>query len=245
MIQKLIDYIGHKVPIEVKPSETTNSQYINLGNKTIRISDHLPAFPSKKIDIGVIVPETPKSFIISIGYKVFCYTSLKRTGDFLIDYIHFNSSIEDKYSRLSQDIIQKQGKEISELKDLVNKLQTLNVNLSNSNDKVKLKQQSEELTKNKTRLQHQAEELTQNQAKLKRQAGEIARLQQTQSEIKAELKEKNAAIKEAADLIETLTTDPEARPLLYSKQGKKYYLDNFPEDIQDLINEAIKEYYSK
>lgn len=231
MIQKLIDYIGHKIPIEVKPSETTNSQYIDLGNKTIRISDHLPAFPSKKIDIGVIIPETPKNFIISIGYKVFCYTSLKRTGDFLIDYIRFNSSIGDKYSKLSQDIIQKQEKEINELKDFVQKLQTLNTNLSNSSDKAKLKRQSEELT--------------QNQAKLKRQAGEIARLQQTQSEIKAELKEKNAAIKEAADLIETLTTDPEARPLLYSKQGKKYYLDNFPEDIQDLINEAIKEYYNK
>ena len=231
MIQKLIDYIGHKVPIEVKSSETTNSQYIDLGNKTIRISDHLPAFPSKKIDIGVIIPETPKSFIISIGYKVYCYTSFKRAGDFLVDYILFNNNIEDKYSKLSQDIIQKQVKEINTLKDFVQKLQTLNTNLSNSDDKAKLK--------------HQSEELTQNKAKVKRQAGEIARLQQAQSEMKAELKEKNAAIKEAADLIETLTTDPEARPLLYSKQGKKYYLDNFPEDIQDLINEAIKEYYSK
>lgn len=229
MIQKLIDYIGHKVPIEVKPSETTNSQYINLGNKTIRISDHLPAFPSKKIDIGVIIPETPKNFIISIGYKVYCYTSFKRAGDFLVDYILFNNNIEDKYSKLSQDIIQKQGKEINELKDFVQKLQTLNTNLCNTSDK----------------LQHQSEELTQNKAKLKRQASEITRLQQAQSEIKAELKEKNAAIREAADLIETLTTDPEARPLLYSKQGKKYYLDNFPKDIQDLINEAIKEYYSK
>lgn len=229
MIQKLIDYIGHKVPIEVKSSETTNSQYIDLGNKTIRISDHLPAFPSKKIDIGVIIPETPKSFIISIGYKVYCYTSFKRAGDFLVDYILFNNNIEDKYSKLSQDIIQKQGKEINELKDFVQKLQTLNTNLCNTSDK----------------LQHQSEELTQNKAKLKRQASEITRLQQAQSEIKAELKEKNAAIREAADLIETLTTDPEARPLLYSKQGKKYYLDNFPKDIQDLINEAIKEYYSK
>lgn len=232
MIQKLIDYIQSKISIEVKLSETTNSRYINLGKKIIRISDHLPAFSNKKIDVVVIVPETPKNFIISIGYKVYCYTSLRRAGDFLVDYILFNNNIEDKYSKLSQDIIQKQGKEINELKGLVQKLQTLNANLSNSSDMAKLKRQ--------------AEELTQNKVKLKRQAEEIAKLQQAQSEIKAELREKDVAIKEAADLIETLTTDPEAREFLYSEhKGKKYYLDNFPDDAREMIEELIREYYSK
>ena len=66
-----------------------------------------------------------------------------------------------------------------------------------------------------------------------------------QIELKEQLKEKDAAIKEAVELIETLTTDPNARELLYSNKGKKYYLDNFPDEAREMIESIIKEYYDK
>ena len=86
MIQKLIDYINNSIPITVKESNTTNSRYIELDSKeNIRISDHFSY--REKIKVQVIIPETPGNFIITVSNKTYCYTSLSKVGDFIINYI--------------------------------------------------------------------------------------------------------------------------------------------------------------
>lgn len=233
MIKKLIDYIQSKVPISIVESNTTNSQYIKCNNKTIRISDHF-GHPKDGIDIVVIIPETPKNFIVSIGYKVYCYTSFRKTGDFIVSYILIENNVSDKY----ETKLQNQSGEIYRLQKLVQDLQYLNKNLMNNNVASK---ESEY----KKKCANQAATITSMNAKQAEQAKQITILQDKQIQLKEELKEKDAAIKEAVELIETLTTDPSARELLYSGKGKKYYLDNFPDDAREMIESIIKEYYDK
>ena len=53
-------------------------------------------------------------------------------------------------------------------------------------------------------------------------------------------------IKEAAQLLEEVSTNPELREMLYdSHAGKKYYIDNFSKDAQDILKDIIKDYYNK
>jgi uncharacterized UPF0146 family protein len=71
-------------------------------------------------------------------------------------------------------------------------------------------------------------------------------MNEKQAEYKKDIENKDAAIKEAAELIESLTTNPELRQMIVNENtGKKYYLDNFTEDAQDMLQELIKNYYSK
>jgi len=205
MIQKLIDYIQSKIPIVISDSNTTNSRYIKCNDRSIRISDHFGNIKDLT-DLVVIIPETPKTFIISLGYKVYCYSSLRKTGDFIINYILISNNIPDKYTSR----IKHQTSEISRLQKLNQDLQNLNQNLMNNRV-------------NKS---------------------ELTALQKKQKQLESELKEKETAIKEAVDLIDTITTDPNVRELLYSRNNeKRYYLDNFPKEAQELLKDIIKEYY--
>lgn len=230
MIQKLIEYIQSKVPVTVNESNTTNSKYLKLANKTIRISDHFGR-PKEGIDIVVIVPETPKNFIVSIGYKVYCYTSIRKVGDFLISYILIENNVSDIY----ESKVQNQSVEISRLQKQIQDLQTLNKNLIQNSKEAEYKK----------KCSNQASAISSMNFKQSEQAKQITILQNKQIELKEQLKEKDAAIKEAVELIETLTTDPNARELLYSNKGKKYYLDNFPDEAREMIESIIKEYYDK
>lgn len=230
MINKLIDYIQSKVPVMVTPSSTTNSKYLKLNNKTIRISDHFGG-PKEGIDLIVIVPETPKNFIISIGFKVYCYTSLRKTGDFVVSYVLIENNTSDKY----ETKLQKQKKEINILLQKIKTLEILSKNLASSNKEAEYKQ----------RCSNQTATIAQLTSKRDTQANEIYRLLKVQAGLKAELQEKDDAIKEAVDIIDTLRTNPEARELLYSPDGKKYYLDNFTKDAREMIQDIIKDYYSK
>jgi hypothetical protein len=67
---------------------------------------------------------------------------------------------------------------------------------------------------------------------------------QTISNLTDENKNLKKDCEEAADLITKLTTDPELREMLTVK-GKKYFIDNFPEDVQPVLMDVIKEYYGK
>lgn len=230
MIQKLIDYVKSKVPVSVTESNSTNSRYLKLANKTIRISDHF-GHPKEGIDIVVIVPETPKNFIVSIGYKVYCYTSIRKVGDFLISCILIENNVSDKY----ESKVQNQSVEITRLQKQIQELQTLNKNLIQNSKEVEYKK----------KCSNQALTISSMSSKQSEQARQITILQDKQIELKEQLKEKDAAIKEAVELIETLTTDPNARELLYSNKGKKYYLDNFPDEAREMIESIIKEYYDK
>lgn len=226
MIQKLVDYVQSKVSVTVNKSLTTNSQYLKSDNKLIRISDHFGQLKPEE-DIIVIIPETPKNFIVSVGYKTYCYTSFRKVGDLLVNYIIINDSVSDKF----QAKVNNQTEEIIKLRKLVENYQNLNKNLAKENYKEKYKTQAE-ITR----------ELEHKQTKLKEQ---VTILLSQHGKIKKELQEKDEAIREAADIIETLTTDPNSRELLYSKEGKKYYLDNFPKEAQEFLEDIIKEYYNK
>lgn len=227
MIQKLVDYVQSKVSVTVNKSLTTTSQYLKSDNKLIRISDHFGQLKPEE-DIIVIIPETPKNFIISVGYKIYCYTSFRKVGDLLVNYIIINDSVSDKFKAK----VSNQSEEIIKLKKINTDLQNLNKNLM-------------QYSVYKERCSNLTKELTSLTSKHTKVKYEVSTLLAKQTEMKKELKEKDAAIKEAVDLIETLTTDPDSRELLYSKEGKKYYLDNFPEETQKFLKDVIKEYYNK
>ena len=195
MIQELIDYINNSIPITVKESNTTNSHYIELDNKeSIRISDHFSY--REKIKVQVIIPETPENFIISINDKVYCYTSLSKVGDFIINYILIYKNVIRDYL---DDIVQ--------------------LNVSKSlyygtvlSTKAKLKKEKQKATKLEKELCSQLQII----------------------------EEKQKALEEASEIIDSLSN----RKLFYSgEKDKKYYLDNFPKDIQEFLNNIIKEYY--
>ena len=113
-------------------------------------------------------------------------------------------------------------KENSKLKKLNDQLQTLNKNLSNSNKELELRK------------------------KVERQAAEIQILNERQAESKRIIKQKEEDISEAVELIKNLSTNPELREMIYdSHSGKKYYLDNFSEDMQDILHDLIVNHYSK
>ena len=197
MIQELIDYINNSIPITVKESNTTNSHYIELDNKeSIRISDHFSY--REKIKVQVIIPETPENFIISINDKVYCYTSLSKVGDFIINYILIYKNVIRDYL---DDIVQ------------------LNVSKSLYYNTV-----------------------TSTKAKLEKAEQKITKLEKELCSQLQIIKKKQKALEEASEIIDSLSN----RKLFYSgERDKKYYLDNFPKDIQEFLNDIIKEYYKQ
>ena len=112
--------------------------------------------------------------------------------------------------------------EVTKLKTLNSQLSILNRNLSNNGIDTEL------------------------QKKVKRQAAEIKTLNEKQVEYKEIIKRQEEDIKEAAQLLEEVSTNPELREMLYdSHAGKKYYIDNFSKDAQDILKDLINDYYDK
>lgn len=112
--------------------------------------------------------------------------------------------------------------ELDKIKKLNNQLQALNKNLASNNKELELRK------------------------KVERQAAEIQILNEKQAESKKIIKQQESDIKEAADLLETLSTNPDLREMMYDRNtGKRYYLDNFSEEMQDVIKDLITNYYSK
>jgi chromosome segregation ATPase len=121
-----------------------------------------------------------------------------------------------------------------------NKIDSLNSDLAKLR---KLNEQLQALNKNLASSSTRESEL---KKKVERQAAEIQILNEKQAESKRIIKQKDDAIKEAADLLEDISTNPELRAMLYDRNsGKKYYIDNFSEDMQDVLNDLITNYYSK
>lgn len=290
MIQKLIDYVTSKIEdLEVTESDT-GSKYLKTTGRKVRISNHLGMI-NKSMDFQVIVPENVPRFIVSVGFKVYIYSSLKQVGDLIVSYIFLNENIyapyrekRDKEAR-ALGLATKQNKE-----ELIKVISSLKVEVNNAKNDPKFK---EEISRLKTELNNAKTKLASVLAKSKdvnTLEGEIRtlktelnnkllfikssenvqtinnykeKLANVSNEVKSLLKHnieykkkvkslekfiesKDAAIKEAAEIIEELSTNPEARQLIYSQsKGKTYYLDNFSKDAREMIEELIKEYYSK
>lgn len=233
MIDKIIKYVQDKLPVIVSESVSTTSKYIRLSDsgKLVRISDHFGNVKDS-VDITIIIPENSGQFIVVLGFKTFIYNSFQKVCDLIIMYLILEESIFSKESakirNQAQNINDMKQKidtlnaEISKLKTLNSQLSILNKNLSNNNIETEL------------------------QKKVKRQATEIKTLNEKQVEYKETIKRQEEDIKEAARLLEEVSTNPELREMLYdSNAGKKYYLDNFSEDAQDILKDLISNYYNK
>lgn len=232
MIDKIIKYVQDKLPVTITESVSTNSKYIRFteGGKQVRISDHFGNIKDN-VDVTIVIPENPGQFIVVMGFKTFIYNSFQKVAEFIVTYLILEDSVLNKEStkvkNQSQVICDMQTKidnlteENSKLKKLNSQLQVLNKNLTNNIE-------------------------TELQKKVRRQAAEIQVLNEKQVEFKKIIKQKDEDISEAAKLLEDLSTNPELREMLYDSQsGKKYYLDNFSEDMQEILNDLITNYYSK
>lgn len=232
MIDKIIKYVQDKLPVTITESVSTNSKYIRFteGGKQVRISDHFGNIKDN-VDVTIVIPENPGQFIVVMGFKTFIYNSFQKVAEFIITYLILEDSVLSKEStkvkNQSQVICDMQTKidnlteENSKLKKLNSQLQVLNKNLTNNIE-------------------------SELQKKVRRQAAEIQVLNEKQVEFKKIIKQKDEDISEAAKLLEDLSTNPELREMLYDSQsGKKYYLNNFSKDMQEILNDLITNYYSK
>ena len=233
MINKIIRYIQDKLPVIVSESVSTNSKYIRLSDsgKLVRISDHFGNVRDN-VDITVIVPENSGQFIVVLGFKTFIYNSFQKVCNLIIMYLILEEGIFSKEAakikNQAQNIndmklkIDTLNNEISKLKTLNSQLSILNKNLSNNGIETEL------------------------QKKVKRQAAEIKTLNEKQVEYKEIIKRQEEDLKEATQLLEEVSTNPELREMLYnSHTGKKYYIDNFSKDAQDILKDLINDYYNK
>ena len=237
MIDKIIKYVQDKLPVIVSESVSTTSKYIRLSDsgKLVRISDHFGNVKDS-VDITIIIPENSGQFIVVLGFKTFIYNSFQKVCDLIIMYLILEESIFSKESakikNQAQNINDMKQKidtlnaEISKLKTLNSQLSILNKNLSNNGIETELQKEL--------------------QKKVKRQAAEIKNLNEKQVEYKETIKKQEEDIKEATRLLEEVSTNPELREMLYdSNADKKYYLDNFSEDAQDILKDLISNYYNK
>ena len=233
MINKIIRYIQDKLPVIVSESVSTNSKYIRLSDsgKLVRISDHFGNVRDN-VDITIIVPENSGQFIVVLGFKTFIYNSFQKVCDLIIMYLILEEGIFSKEAAK----IKNQAQNINDMKL---KIDTLNAEV------VKLKTLNSQLSILNKNLSNNGIE-TELQKKVKRQAAEIKTLNEKQVEYKEIIKRQEEDLKEATQLLEEVSTNPELREMLYnSHTGKKYYIDNFSKDAQDILKDLINDYYNK
>ena len=233
MIDKIVKYVQDKLPVTVTESLSTNSKYIRFteGGKQVRISDHFGNIKDN-VDVTIVVPENPGQFIVVMGFKTFIYSSFQKVAEFIITYLI-----------LEDNVLSKESTKIKNQSQVIYDMQTKIDNLTEENAKLKkLNSQLQALNKNLANNTKEAE----LRKKVERQAAEIQILNEKQAESKRVIKQKDEAISEAAELIEDLSTNPELREMIYdSRSGKKYYLDNFSKDMQEILRDLIANYYSK
>lgn len=113
----------------------------------------------------------------------------------------------------------------AQTEELANKVLTANKLLQATNDSLtsKNKSQKAEITKLLSKNISYKKELEGTKNTIKKSQDKIA--------------EQKDLLTEAKNLIEELST----RPMIVT--DKKYYLDNFPKDVQDFLKDIIKEYY--
>ena len=233
MIDKIVRYVQDKLPVIVSESVSTNSKYIRLSDsgKLVRISDHFGNVRDS-VDITIIIPENSGQFIVVLGFKTFIYNSFQKVCDLIIMYLILEEGIFSKEAAK----IKNQAQNINDMKQ---KIDTLNAEV------VKLKTLNSQLSILNRNLSNNGIE-TELQKKVKRQAAEIKTLNEKQVEYKEIIKRQEEDIKEAAQLLEEVSTNPELREMLYdSHAGKKYYIDNFSKDAQDILKDLINDYYDK
>lgn len=228
-VHKLIKYVQQKVNYEIQEA-ATGSVYLFKGKYLLaRIANHTPSKSQGGSCIKIFSLDYDKGFCVEINRHLYYYASYQKVGDLLIHKYY----IEDCEPELNiQTQLDGAKSQLGNLKQLVSSLQkTLN-----------------EVNSEKTSLLSTITELKEHNktdsylADLKAARSKASEYKQTISDLKEENKVLKNDCEEAADLIQKLTTDSNLREML-TTNGKKYFIDNFPKDIQDLLMEVIKEYY--
>lgn len=228
-VHKLIKYVQQKVNYEIQEAATGSVYLFKDKYLLARIANHTPSKSQGGSCIKVFSLDYDKGFCVEINRHLYYYASYQKVGDLLVHKYYIEDCEPELNIRTQLDEAKSQ---LGSLKQLVSSLQkTLN-----------------EVKSEKTSLLSTITELKEHNktdsylADLKAARSKASEYKQTISDLKEENKILKNDCEEAADLIQKLTTDSELREMLTTK-GKKYFIDNFPEDIQKLLIEVIKEYY--
>ena len=216
-ITKFKNWILENSTLKLSESKSTDSIYLVSNDIKIRISDHIQgsACHNIRFDISIFIPEESDKYIVSIGYKIYIYNTLQEVKSLLTSMFRLNNGIPE--SSISKAV----NKQIDKNKELSNQIAIL----------------SKKKNKYKSRI-----------GSLEKKASAYRKLQKVYNKKVTECQKLelrcNSLLNdnlEAKDIISELQDNPEARKVIQIKE-KKYYLDNFPNDIQELLKDAISYY---
>ena len=216
-ITKFKNWILENSTLKLSESKSTDSIYLVSDDIKIRISDHIQgsACHNIRFDISIFIPEESDKYIVSIGYKIYIYNTLQEVKSLLTSMFRLNNGIPE--SSISKAV----NKQIDKNKELSNQIAIL----------------SKKKNKYKSRI-----------GSLEKEASAYRKLQKVYNKKVTECQKLelrcNSLLNdnlEAKDIISELQDNPEARKVIQIKE-KKYYLDNFPNDIQELLKDAISYY---
>ena len=216
-ITKFKNWILENSTLKLSESKSTDSIYLVSDDIKIRISDHIQGSACRNIrfDISIFIPEESDKYIVSIGYKIYIYNTLQEVKSLLTSMFRLNNGIPE--SSISKAV----NKQIDKNKELSNQIAIL----SKKNNKYKSRIGS---------LEKKASAYRKLQKVYNKKVTECQKLElRCNSLLNDNL--------EAKDIISELQDNPEARKVIQIKE-KKYYLDNFPNDIQELLKDAISYY---
>ena len=216
-ITKFKNWILENSTLKLSESKSTDSIYLVSDDIKIRISDHIQGSTCHNIrfDISIFIPEESDKYIVSIGYKIYIYNTLQEVKSLLTSMFRLNNGIPE--SSISKAV----NKQIDKNKELSNQIAIL----SKKNNKYKSRIGS---------LEKKASVYRKLQKVYNKKVTECQKLElRCNSLLNDNL--------EAKDIISELQDNPEARKVIQIKE-KKYYLDNFPNDIQELLKDAISYY---
>lgn len=216
-ITKFKNWILENSTLKLSESKSTDSIYLVSNDIKIRISDHIQgsACHNIRFDISIFIPEESDKYIVSIGYKIYIYNTLQEVKSLLTSMFRLNNGIPE--SSISKAV----NKQIDKNKELSNQIAIL----SKKNNKYKSRIGS---------LEKKASAYRKLQKVYNKKVTECQKLElRCNSLLNDNL--------EAKDIISELQDNPEARKVIQIKE-KKYYLDNFPNDIQELLKDAISYY---
>ena len=217
-ITKFKNWILENSTLKLSESKSTDSIYLVSDDIKIRISDHIQGSACNNIrfDISIFIPEESDKYIVSIGYKIYIYNTLQEVKSLLTSMFRLNNGIPE--SSISKAVNKQIDKNKAANKELSNRIAILS-------------------NKYKSRI-----------GSLEKKASAYRKLQKVYNKKVTECQKLelrcNSLLNDnlkAKDIISELQDNPEARKVIQIKE-KKYYLDNFPNDIQELLKDAISYY---
>jgi DNA repair ATPase RecN len=221
--KRIIKYINLKVNYEVLEAPTGSVYLYYKGKARVRISNHVTS-NYRKDRIDVVYIEDNNHYVVFINRFAHYFSSYQKVGDLLIYHFYSLSKLEEN------DDFEAQYKQ---LKLEYDSLQNNTVNEIDS-----LKKQLADAEK-------QDKKVSEYKRIMKEQEQRASKYKETIASLEEDKKELEADCEEAANLLQTMLDDPNARTMLTNKEGKKYFIDNFPEDVQSVLTDVIKEYYGK